>query len=1226
MKFKATLLALLSASTLSGLAQTTYTWDGGNYNDFPNNNWGTAINWSPDIVPVKSNNTVLTFLSDVKVTANNNLGDWALDIGQLNFNNPASMSILTGNAFGFLPLNGSQQINQNSPSGAQIENTFAFRSGSDSQINLNASGPLLVHSSVYLDASSGTARQLVIGGTNNDLNTLVVNGTVAKSGSGYDPDMFIQNNKRVAVFGALTFGSGTDGSVFINSGILEFSGTGSMTGAPVIGDGSGSGNAMLALSTPGQTMANQLEIRGGSSGRRVIGGQNTSGNVTYSGTVIGNNAPASFDLMAATGGSVTLSGARNLNSVLNINRPDGSTTYGGTVVLSGTTTSTSGVNVYGGTLSVGADNHLGSAGPVTLDGATLKQSAGFDTSRNVVLGSNGGTLDTSAIASYWTAAPTFSGGISGTGNFVMASTSRTAITNIAGVFRLVEGLRLSGNNTYVGSTTVTSGYVNGSSATAFGHADNTVVLNGGGLNFDSSRTHNYKLSLVNRGNLNVESGFAVNAATAISGTGGLDKRGAGTLVLSTENTYTGSTVIYDGNLSLAHPRALANSIVNRSTATGNLLFAVEGENTYHLGGVSGNQVVQIGGNSLSLGGSNQDWTSNIAVVGTGSLIKTGTGKMTSQGSGYFDIPTLQVDGGEFHLNGSGSFRPSINVSVASAAILNNPRTIGSLSGLGTVKGTVTISSAGNSTFAGNFMDATVTTNSAENLAFAGNFSAVSLIKSGTGTLRLSGTGSGNIVVTAGTLECATGTSYDVTNGSGFVVGFQDGNDGTALIRSGAAVTSFRTWIGYSTGSKGAIVVEGTLSSSAEIRVGGSGLGSLTIKDGGRAVVGTELQLSPFGLASSGWVKVEAGGTLQIGTGGSGGGMWGDGILTNNGTIVFNRASNYTLATALQGTGNLVKQGGGTLTLPSGVATTYSGATTVSAGTLALSGSGSIAASSNYLINGTLDVSATPSGVFTVAAGKTLSGTGTVVGGVAVSGTIAPGGNAIGTLSTGSVLLTGTWACDINGNSCDVLAITGDFITGANARLVVTGTPTADRYVIATYTGNLGATASSESPVLPSGYEFGVDFVNQQLLLVKSAAAPSPYTTWSAGKNLVVGVNDGATQDPDGDGNSNVLEFVLGGNPLASDRSISPVETLTADSLVFTFRRSDASKQEVSLGFQSGSDLTRWTEIAIGASSAGSVVVVENADAPDSVTVTLPRSQAVGGKLFGRLKAAMKSAE
>jgi autotransporter-associated beta strand protein len=567
MKFKATLFALLAASTPLSQAQTTYTWDGGNYSTSPDNNWGTAINWSSDTVPVKSSNTILTFSGNAKATTNNNLGDWALDIGQLNFNSPTMGSILTGNAFGFLPLNSSQQINQNSAYGARIGNTFAFRSGSDSQINLNASGPLHVDSTVYLDASSGTARQFVIGGTTNDLNTFVVNGTIAKSGSGYDPDMVIQNNKRVAVFGALTFGSGTDGSVMIKSGRLEFHGTGSMTGAPVIGSSSGSDSAMLLLNSDGQTMANQLEILGGSTGRRVIGGQNTSGNVTFSGTLIGSNAPADYDVVAATGGSVTLSGSRNLNSVLNINRPDGSTTYGGTVVLSGTSTSTSGVAVYGGTLSVGADSQLGGSGAITLDGGTLKQSARFSTARNIMLGSNGGKIDTSVVDAFTN--PALSGAISGSGNLEIAAHGSYA--------NATDRLQLTGNNTYVGSTTITSGYVNGASATAFGNAANTVVLNGGGLNFDSSRTHNYKLSLVNRGNLNVESGFTVNAATAISGTGGLDKRGTGTLSLSAANTYSGATRVVAGTLNVQNADALSMSTLDLATAdngTVNFSFSI----------------------------------------------------------------------------------------------------------------------------------------------------------------------------------------------------------------------------------------------------------------------------------------------------------------------------------------------------------------------------------------------------------------------------------------------------------------------------------------------------------------------------------------------------------------------------------------------------------------------------------------------------------------------------
>jgi autotransporter-associated beta strand protein len=971
MKSYATLLALLSASSLSGLAQTTYTWDGGNYSTSPDNNWGTAINWSSDTVPVKSSNTVLTFSGNEKATANNNLGDWALDIGQLNFTSTAMQSILTGNAFGFLPLNGSQQINQNSPNGAQIGNTFAFRSGSDSQINLNASGPLLVHSSVYLDASNSTARQLVIGGTTNDLNTLVLNGTVAKSGSGYDPDMVIQNNKRVAVFGALTFGSGTDGSVMINSGRLEFHGSGSMTGAPVIGSSSGSDSALLLLNSDGQTMANQLEILGGSSGRRVIGGQNTSGNVTFSGTVIGNNAPASYDVVAATGGSVTLSGARNLNSVLNINRPDGSTTYGGTVVLSGSSTSTSGVAVYGGTLSVGADSQLGGSGAITLDGGTLKQSAGFGISRDIVIGSNGGKIDLSLVPS--SVAPTFAGQISGTGNLVLAGPGDATDFNVW----QYQGLAMAGNNTYVGSTTITGGWVASAGATEFGNAGNTVVLNGGGLNFDSNRTHNYKVSLAGAGGaINVwgdtEAIMTVDAAAAISGTGQLTKSGAGTLVLSAANTYSGATRAVEGTLNVQNINALAMSTLDLATAdTGAVGFTVSGTNTYNLGGLKGTRDLVLGDEFIVVGANNQSTTYAGDITGTGGLNKQGNGTLT--------------------LHGASSFY---------------------------------------------------------------------------------------MVVNGGTLEFAAGAS---ANPLLLRVGVSSGENGNVVIRSGTEMTAADVDISYLPGSTGAIRVEGTLNVGGQFLVGrASADGTLTIANGGRVVVANWLNTT--WMNTTGTVNIESGGTLEIGRGGAGGDLTGP--LTNHGSLVFNRTGESMVYGTLQGTGELVKQGAGTLTLLTGGTHTYTGATKVSAGTLVVNGS--LAAASAVQ-------------VYPVA---TLAGSGTVAGSVLVSGTISPGDNGIGTLNTGSVLLYGTWACDINGASCDVLAITGDFFTGATAQLVVTGTPTADRYVIATYTGSLGATASSESPVLPSGYELGVDFVNKQLLLVKSVVVAPPVLTALPGASSV----------------------------------------------------------------------------------------------------------------------------
>lgn len=80
---------------------------------------------------------------------------------------------------------------------------------------------------------------------------------------------------------------------------------------------------------------------------------------------------------------------------------------------------------------------------------------------------------------------------------------------------------------------------------------------------------------------------------------------------------------------------------------------------------------------------------------------------------------------------------------------------------------------------------------------------------------------------------------------------------------------------------------------------------------------------------------------------------------------------------------LFKQDAGTWTLAN--ANTFSGATTVNGGTL--------------LVNGSLSTNAV-----TVAAAGTLGGTGTITGPVTLTGTISPGGNSVGTLTTG----TETW--------------------------------------------------------------------------------------------------------------------------------------------------------------------------------------------------------------------------
>ena len=140
------------------------------------------------------------------------------------------------------------------------------------------------------------------------------------------------------------------------------------------------------------------------------------------------------------------------------------------------------------------------------------------------------------------------------------------------------------------------------------------------------------------------------------------------------------------------------------------------------------------------------------------------------------------------------------------------------------------------------------------------------------------------------------------------------------------------------------------------------------------------------------------GTLQIGDGGLTGTSGTNGIV-NYAALAFNRADAISDAGVISGTGRLAQLGDGTLTLNQ--VHTYSGATTIESGTLALAGSGTLAGSTNINVFAAarLDVSGRTGGSLTLAAGQTLSGHGTVNGNLTVGGgaTLSPG-NSPGTLT------------------------------------------------------------------------------------------------------------------------------------------------------------------------------------------------------------------------------------
>lgn len=147
-----------------------------------------------------------------------------------------------------------------------------------------------------------------------------------------------------------------------------------------------------------------------------------------------------------------------------------------------------------------------------------------------------------------------------------------------------------------------------------------------------------------------------------------------------------------------------------------------------------------------------------------------------------------------------------------------------------------------------------------------------------------------------------------------------------------------------------------------------------------------------------------------------------------------------------------------------------------------------------------------------------------------------------------------------------------------------------------------------------------------VLSLAIGTSTSGYASWASANGLTA-ANNGAAQDPDNDGIGNVLEFVLGGNPLTSSTAVLPSLVVNPTSYVFTFTRNDDSEAEVALKFQWGSTLAAWpNSVTVGAASSApdangvAVSVVENGAGPDTITVTVPRTHAVDGKLFGRLQA------
>lgn len=360
--------------------------------------------------------------------------------------------------------------------------------------------------------------------------------------------------------GAVDFNAttGTTQTVTVSNGILTFGGnfTGSTTNLGLTK--AGNGTLVLAgnISLSGQTTTKLLTISGGT--------------VTLS----GNNS--------ASAGGVTV----NTNTTLNVNNNNalGSGTLD---ITTGILDNTSGskVTVAGNNAQVWRGGGFTFTGTNALDLGTGTVSLGVTTvpvSRTIGVGGSGanGTLTVGGVISD---GGSFAGGItkSGTGTLVLAGNNTyTGLTTLGG-----GTLTLSGDNHLAsGGVTVSGGTtLNVNNANALGSG--TLTMNGGTLDNTSAgaitvagnnaQTWGGNITFTGTKDLNLGTGavalggttrtVTVNAGVlTVGGTisnGGIQKSGAGTVVLTGASDYASGTTVSVGTL-------LVNNAGGSGTGTG----------------------------------------------------------------------------------------------------------------------------------------------------------------------------------------------------------------------------------------------------------------------------------------------------------------------------------------------------------------------------------------------------------------------------------------------------------------------------------------------------------------------------------------------------------------------------------------------------------------------------------------------------------------------------------
>jgi fibronectin-binding autotransporter adhesin len=223
-----------------------------------------------------------------------------------------------------------------------------------------------------------------------------------------------------------------------------------------------------------------------------------------------------------------------------------------------------------------------------------------------------------------------------------------------------------------------------------------------------------------------------------------------------------------------------------------------------------------------------------------------------------------------------------------------------------------------------------------------------------------------------------------------------------------------------------------------------------------------------------------------------------GAITFQAADALGAARNITLDGVVSSSGGIIKTGAGVLTLNG--ANTYSGVTTINAGTLALGPTGSLVNSGQVYVDSGAAFDVTAAGGFSVGAAKVLTGLGSVSGDITVAagGIINPGSNTL----TGTLTITGTlnqFGDAVNhfdlpnspGPSNDRLVVAGDVnVSGVNTLEIVGGGSPGNVHVLIQYGGAFSGTLANFNLVGAAG-TLTNDVVNKTIGFIVTSSVRSP---------------------------------------------------------------------------------------------------------------------------------------